>query len=182
MICRIINLIFIGWIWSFCKQQLIFWYLYLFKPGKLVDIDLIFLFRSYYLHFMLCIAVETLQFLDHNPADETTGSFEFICISFRKQKETISWQAVFFLIAFNKHTNTSFHKRGESEPQSWVVNEQSSSELTLLQTRLIVQLFSEGAPRHSIKYKYYTDCLQLFSQIKRIQHDAVVISGFSLVK
>ncbi len=124
-----------------------------------------------------------LQFLDHNPADETTGSFEFICISFRKQKERqFSGKQYFFLIAFNKHTNTSFHKRGESESQSWVlVNEQSSSELTLLQTRLTVQLFSEGAPRHSIKYKYYTDCLQLFSQIKRIQHDAVVISGFSLI-
>ncbi len=123
------------------------------------------------------------KFLDHNPADETTGSFEFICISFRKQKERqFSGKQYFCLIAFNKHTNTSFHKRGESESQSWVlVNEQSSSELTLLQTRLTVQLFSEGAPRHSIKYKYYTDCLQLFSQIKRIQHDAVVISGFSLI-
>lgn len=182
MICRIINLIFIGWIWSFCKQQLIFWYLYLFKPGKLVDIDLIFLFRSYYLHFMLCIAVETITIFG---SQSSRWNHWFIWIHmhfFQKAKRDNFLASSVFLIAFNKHTNTSFHKRGESEPQSWVVNEQSSSELTLLQTRLIVQLFSEGAPRHSIKYKYYTDCLQLFSQIKRIQHDAVVISGFSLVK
>lgn len=51
------------------------------------------------------------------------------------------------------------------------MNEQSSSELTLLQTRLTVQLFSEGAPRHSIKYKYYTvyNCLARSNEYNTIR-------------